>query len=785
MRSFFFLAVLVALPAVLHGESLPLLVEPAPFSDNAVSGTIPNAEHPATVALALPGEAAFRLAAANPADWVTFDRVDLSLRIPTNAPAGLQSLVQVEDWDGLWYQSLLPDALPPGAPCDVSVDVSPSAPGWEPVGHPGAWHRRSLMFPRLVCVKLFATGAACTTEVQVASAAAVRSADASPPSIRNVRVVPPASRAADSADDPAHPAVLGRYELRFDLPDRYANPFDSDEIAVDAEIHTPSGAVVEVPCFYYQACLREQAAASERILPQGRPEWRLRYSPAEPGEHTIALMARDRFGTNRLDAAASFTAAPAAPGAMHPIRVCEKAPHFLEDSAGVPFYPIGFNIRSPFDSRMDERFPSRLRHPEGTSSYARRFAAMQEAGLNFAEIWSSAWCMGLEWTPKYAGYHGIGQFNLLNAWERDRVFEMAAETDIRINLVLNNHGRLSGYCDPEWQDNPWNAANGGPFQNPMQWFSDERAQRRFEDILRYEIARYSWNANIFAWELWSELDLVGASGCEPQRDPAVLAWHARMAAYLHRHDPMHHLVSTHTCTDYTRMSPELAATPGIDVVCVDAYHHVNDPHHILGLLAKTGQEPHLARPPCLVTEFGGTPNAAGVDHLRRECRAALWGSLPCGLSGAPSFWWWHIVEECDFYPMYAAYARFLKGEDFRTASFLRTGDIAAIAKPKPRPGEPPYPGLWRILSVAPDLAYAWLIAVPPESAPNDPPFVPEGYRFVFDVPEWDGAVFTAEFWDTELGQPVRSVDVRVRDNHVDIPVPAFTGDIAVKIHRTR
>ena len=764
MRTLPLFAAIFAMSAALRGDSVPLH---ASVGADADAGTLPVA-----------------LEAPSPDDWVTFDRLDLVLAIPADAPANLQSLAQVEDWDGLWYQTLLPDNVTPGETNAVAVDVSPDACCWESIGHPGAWHRRVLLRPNAVRLVLFANGAVCTSAVEVVSATALRSADTTPPILRNVRSVP---REVEPAQGQSQPGVFGRYELRFDLPDRYANPFDPEEIAVDAEIGTPSGAVVTVPCFYYQDCVRVFAAASERILPQGRPEWRLRYSPAEPGEHSVALVARDRFGTNRLDAAASFTAAPAEPGALRPIRVSAAAPHFFEDTDGTPFYPVGFNIRSPFDSRMDERFPSRIRHPEGSSSYARRFTAMREAGLTFAEIWSSAWCMGLEWTPKFPGYHGIGQLNLLHAWDRDRVFEMAVENRIRINLVLNNHGRLSSFCDPEWQDNPWNAANGGPFQHPMQWFSDERAQRDFEAILRYEIARYGWNANLFAWEIWSELDLVGDGNGSPQQNPAVLAWHQRMAAYLHAHDPMRHLVSTHTCTDYTRMVPELANTPGLDHVCVDAYHGSNDPMHIVGLMALTGQQPHLNCRPCLITEFGGTPNAAGVEHLRREVRASLWSSLPCGLSGAPAFWWWHIVEEYDFYPMYAAYVRFLQNEDFRTPAFLRTGEFAPLTKPAPAtPDAPQPPDAWRVLSVAPDLAYAWIVVagVNTDADPADRPRL-EGYRLAFDVPEWDGAVFTAEFWDTDRGQPVRSVDVRVRDSHVDIPVPAFSDNIAVKIHRTR
>ncbi len=59
----------------------------------------------------------------------------------------------------------------------------------------------------------------------------------------------------------------------------------------------------------------------------------------------------------------------------------------------------------------------------------------------------------------------------------------------------------------------------------------------------------------------------------------------------------------------------------------------------------------------------------------------------------------------------------------------------------------------------------------------------QGYRLALDVPEWDGAVFTIEFWDTLRGQPVRLIDVRVREGHFDVPIPPFARDIAFRIHR--
>ena len=753
-------------------DPVPLSVSPLALPDAVVR---PSAESPAAILLALPEESGFRLHAPAPEQWVTLDALRFALVPATNAPANLQMLVQVTDWEGAWFQFLRRDFLLPGETNLVDIPVGPDAPGWEPLGHPGAWNRRSLLLPAQVRVCLFANGATYSGEVSVALAEGLPSDDTAPPFIRHVRPTD-----ESSAETP----VDGRYELRFEIPDRYANPFDTDQIAVDAEIATPSGTLT-VPCFYYQDCLRLPTATEERILPQGRPEWRLRFSPNEEGPHTIALVARDRFGETRLPDAAAFTATAPADG-TRTVRISKRDPRYFEDDAGRPFFLIGYNIRSPYDARMDVNFPTLFRHPEGTTSYARRFRQMAENGLNIAEIWSSAWCMGLEWSPLYPGYHGIGQFNLRNAWERDRVFAVAAENGIQINMVLNNHGRLSSFCDPEWNDNPYNAATqpGGWYQDPMQWFADERARVQYEKQLRYEIARYSWNANLFAWELWSELDLTGKGGDNSQAHPVVHDWHRRMAAYLHAHDPKRHLVSTHTSSDYTRMDPGLAAIQELDHVCGDAYHGSQDTLHICNLMFATKQQPHLQNRATLITEFGGTPNAAAISHLRRETHAALWDALPSGLAGAPMLWWWHVVEEYDFFPMYAAFSRFVQGEDYIDPE-LRPGHFGIPTIP-PAPSEalPAPPPVVADMALSPTRGYVWIHVMNDRYPLLDPAGDPvhQGYRIQIPFPGRDDAVYTFEFWDTVRGEPVRLQDARVRQGVAEVSIPPFARDIAAKIH---
>ncbi len=729
---------------------------------------------PLELTLQPPDGADILLQAPDPDNWITFDTLRVGVFPAADAPANIQALVQVNDWENSLFQLFRKDYLVPGRTNILDIPVGPTASGWTPLGHPGGWHRRTFHRPERVRIAFFATGAAGTAALEITEAVGIPADDTAPPFIRYVRPTE-ASRAETPVD--------GRFELRFEIPDRYANPFDPDEIAVDAEIAAPSG-TLSIPCFYYQDCLRLPTATGDSILPQGRPEWRLRFSPSEEGTHTIALIARDRFGETRLPDAAAFTAVPST--GMRTVHVSKRDPRFFEDDGGAPYFPIGHNIRSPFDVRSDEQFPTHFRHPEGTTSYGRRFRQMAAHGMNIAEIWASAWCMGLEWSALYPGYHGIGQFNLRNAWERDRVFEMAAESGIRINLVLNNHGRLAdGRYNPEWPFNPYNAATqpGGWFMNARDWFTKERAIAQYEKQLRYEIARYAWNANLFAWELWSELDL--SCGQNPHTDPEVHEWHRRVAAYLHEHDPKRHMVTTHTSGNFNRMVPALAAVEGLDHICVDAYHSNPSPLHICELMHGTKQAPHLKDRAVLITEFGGSAMAASVRHLRRELHSALWDSLPSGLAGAPMLWWWHVVEEYDFYPIYGAFAKFCSGEPLPDPERIPTPNPVSLTHPKGAPADSP--PVVAQLAAGPAGGYAWIHVTGDAYEELDPAADSPraGYRLNIPIKAPDTTVYTFEFWDTVRGEPIRLQDIAVRNGRLDVSIPPFVRDIALKFRRTR
>ena len=192
----------VAAGVVRAADDVVLGVRPA-GQVSAVEG------QPVALPLALPGESQATLHTAV-SNWVGLSSVRLALRLPADAPSSLQVLVHVIDWDGFWYQSLAPGTLAPGVTNRVVIDVAPQASGWEPLGHHGAWNRRSLMQPREVGLRVFGK-MAYTGQCEVVSALGVALSETTGPTIRHVR----ANDAAPPVLQALHQPQLGRgRELR-------------------------------------------------------------------------------------------------------------------------------------------------------------------------------------------------------------------------------------------------------------------------------------------------------------------------------------------------------------------------------------------------------------------------------------------------------------------------------------------------------------------------------------------------------------------------------------------
>jgi hypothetical protein len=652
------------------------------------------------------------------------------------------------------------------------VDFSPTAGGWETQGHHGTWNLRTLMAPKEVGVRIFG---AETNEFAVTLEGVVAHIrrETAVPTIRHVRVA--ASRVPR----------YGLFEVAFDLPDRYPDPFDSDEVLATLEVTPPGGKPVAVDAFYGQDYYREVDAAGEDAYPQGPPHWRARFTPVVEGEHEYRLRVRDRLGTAEWGPA-RFTVTPSDRRGF--VRVARCDPRFFEFDNGEPFFPIGHNVRSPFDERHDRNFPWLRRFPEGSAAYLRYFREMEKHGETLAEIWSAAWSLGLEWSPKWPGYHGIGQFNLRNAWELDLTLAEAERRGIYLNLVVHNHGKFGSKNDKEWEFNPFNIQNGGYLVLPDEYFTDPRALRAFRKLMRYMIARWGYSPHILAWELWSELNLTGSSD-DFYRRPEVVDWHRLMGRYIERTDPNRHLVSTHYSGDYNTQNTEIVILPEMGLAPVDAYHRQRDPLYIVEMIAATAQYNNRFGKPVLITEFGGSSMAQDVWHLRDTLHAALWSSTCIPVGATPLFWWWHVVEEENFYPMFAAVSRFMKDVDRRGPDFLPF--FAASAPPPGDPGAPLLlndpagpPGRLAVRCMKNrERAIGWIYHVTQFEC-LDPAGDPTTTDLALQLGDWLLGEYEVEFWNTETGEPVLRETRRLpAGGRFSLPVPAFSRDIAFKVRR--
>ncbi len=474
---------------------------------------------------------------------------------------------------------------------------------------------------------------------------------------------------------PLNPAALwGLAEFRVEGVPAAANAFDPDLIRVDATFTAPSGRSTAVPAFWYQEFSHALVDAREALTPVGAPHWRIRFTPTEPGEHTLAVRVVLAGAAEGGAATVRFAVPAGAPaGRTGWVRVGPDRRYF-ETTDGRPLRLIGENV-----CWSDER-------GTGTYDYERWFGRMEQSGQNFARLWLAPWFLGLEHRPGT-----LNQYDQAAAWQLDRIFALAAQDHLYLLLSLDHHGmfqvgsRSWAGSNNFWTRNPYSREAGGPCARPNDFFTDARARQLYQKRLRYLVARYGWSPQLLAWQFFNEIDNVYGL----LNGPDVLAWHREMGAWLRAHDPFGHLITTSLTGGSVR--PEFWELPEMDF---SMYHSYGDaaPLERLAGLARSFVVQH--RRPMMIGEFGTSGanwNSPGDPHLRgfRQC---LWGGALGGSVGTAMSWWWGDIDDENVYPLYASLHRILGAAGWETgawtpAEFAGSGppptDLAAPMPDRP------------------------------------------------------------------------------------------------------
>ena len=411
------------------------------------------------------------------------------------------------------------------------------------------------------------------------------------------------------------------------------NPFDPEQIRLDATFTLPSGKIMTVPAFWYQGYQRGLSGGYEYLTAVGSPQWRLRFAPPEPGAYTVSLVIQTNNQPYGSPGVTNFTVPAGASSAGSGYVQVATNREYFQTSDGRALRLIGMNCGWPGG--------------RGTYDYDDWFPAMQAAGMNFGRILVTPWSFGLE-----TDSDSLNHYRLDHAWQLDYVFQQAEQRNLRLELCIEFHLMLQPIPDiwgPDnyWQSNPYNATNGGPCINQDAFFTDTVARTIFEKRLRYLIGRYGYSTSLMSWEFFSEVDNEYA-----WLNPTdVAVWHGIVGGWMHMNDAFGHLVTTSLTGGSDR--PEIWTLPQLDYANYHCYGEAFPATRINAVAQSFHQNYNK---PALIEEFG--TSALSWNHTNdpylRGFRQGLWGGAVGGSAGTAMSWWYENIHNENDYLIYSA-----------------------------------------------------------------------------------------------------------------------------------
>ncbi len=315
---------------------------------------------------------------------------------------------------------------------------------------------------------------------------------------------------------------MDKFELTIDLTAGYINPYDYNDIAVQCLFTTPSGKKDTVDGFYMEDYILDINTGN--ISSTGASHFTVRYTPTEAGTYNYAVWCTNQSGTTTQPAQTFTTTATAAKGFIH-----TNNSNYLGFDDGTQYIPVGENMSWQTSNVYN--------------NYTTWMPKLVNNGGNFVRIWMSSWAFAYEWKDTYNQglYNGLEKYNQYNAFNLDWLLDYCSKQNVYMMLCMNNHGQVSTTVNPEWNSNPYNAANGGPCANTWDFFTNTTAKNYYKNRMRYLVARCGYSKNIMSWELFNEVTFTDDYA---QHATEVDNWHGEMSSYIKSKDVNKHLITS-------------------------------------------------------------------------------------------------------------------------------------------------------------------------------------------------------------------------------------------------
>lgn len=409
------------------------------------------------------------------------------------------------------------------------------------------------------------------------------------------------------------------FEVVIGIRAHYDNPYDYDQIGVGLSVKTPKGNWESVRAFY---------SASGNI-------WKARYTPRQAGNYSYYVFLKKKTGAH-ISGMRSFKALPGSSNGF--LRRSKESPFYAVFDSGKSFFGIGHNLAWVTNNNID--------------AFEKYFKLMQDNGCNITRIWiNSPWSICIE-NEKACIYNPADSHKL------DEILTLAKKYGIYLILVIDTYSTLMeerGFWNEQsWKTNIYNKLNGGPCQQPWDFFSNVEAGRMYKNRLNYIIARWSYSPNILAFQLWNETD-------------APADWTKEMISYIRSINPHGQLITTSLGYPWDNNFDESSiwSLDGIDIIDRHVYGNlVKDP--ISNIASVNVQLEQKYGKPVMTGEFGmdAGRNDAALDPKGDavDFHNSLWVSVfSRSFSTALNWWWAEYIKNKNLYPHYKALAAFMEG----------------------------------------------------------------------------------------------------------------------------
>jgi hypothetical protein len=567
----------------------------------------------------------------------------------------------------------------------------------------------------------------------------------------------------------------------------FENPYDPEDIRVDAVISTPDGDTLTLPCFY-------------KYGKSGKSEWEARFTAMQAGTHSYHIQAVSRHGTSKSQ---EFYVSVKESDDDGFLRLDKNSLYNFVFDSGKRFRGVGLNIGWELES--DWKYP-----------YETYIDTLEKVGANFFRTWMCSWNLPLEWTRVVMGYDGmfVDEFenwgktfshspglkidlgksrfteddtsrlkvepgsggtlvynienikrfkiklfyrknlstgkikcysssdnvtytsvpiefsqtvNTFEDWQRmfivyiyelpegtnylkiefpenkegspefgniqieygepkdvldapglgryyektaerlDEILRLSEEKGLYVMLTLDHPGIFKDFIDvwassAEWRTNPYNAANGGPCESPVDFFTNPEAKKIYKNRLRYLVARWGYSTHLACWEFFNEIDNV----MDWQDVPAgaITNWHKEMANYLKQIDSYKHLVSTSVTTK------EISGLWEIESLDFTQHHNYGPTDSMKESILKYVD---TFKKPDVVGEFALGWKGPGKDYSSElyviELHNGLWRGMFSPTPVLPLSWWW------EWHYHYNHYFHLKVAADFSSLMLIGNDDI--------------------------------------------------------------------------------------------------------------